>query len=350
MNTEFCCCAACLSERADRLNEPTYRSDCRRFIRDVSQGFVVCKGSRIDIGQRVEFLTDRDLDDFVGALARAGMGSGTNSYVTAVMTAVSLDGQVCRHCLSASVPRKEPTKLREGSVAVANTVANPADRSGAPPSGNTDTLTTGQDRSEHGYRIAHAQKSLSLVLKHMWCHGFLTDPPPVCVIDSIILRAAAARGAGTHAVTWTRVASLKAYREHLAICQRAAGGHNIAIWELFIFYGGEPPSGLTDEQLKRAKDAFLQKDSFAAPPGSDRCRAIHGSLTDVHRSAFGHNPTWRYDASMLARPPVHKRHDQLLMETYLQYESGVRHTEEHFIEDIAHLVAVMNSEFGNYFR
>jgi hypothetical protein len=31
------------------------------------------------------------------------------------------------------------------------------------------------------------------------------------------------------------------------------------------------------------------------------------------------------------------------------YESGVRHTEEHFIEDIAHLVAVMNTEFEKYF-
>ncbi|MFC6523179.1 hypothetical protein ACFQAT_28865 [Undibacterium arcticum] len=243
---------------------------------------------------------------------------------------------------------KELAKPRQGSVA--NTLANPTDRSGAPPPGNTGTLTAGQDRSECGYRIAHAQKSLSLVLKHMWCHGFLTNPPPVCVIDSIILRAAAGRGAATHRVPWTRVASLKAYREHLAICKCAAGGHQIAIWELFVFYGGEPPGDLTNEQLQHAKESFLLKNPFAAPPGSYRSRAIHDSLKDVHRSAFGRNPTWRVGERTLARAPVRRRHDQLLIEIYSHYESGVRHTEEHFIEDIAHLVAVMNSEFEKYFR
>lgn len=347
LNIEFCLCAACFTERAERLVETTYRSDCRRFIRDVLRGYVVCKGSRIDIGQRPECLTDRDLDNFVNALARAGMGTGTNSYSTAVRAAVSLDGPECQHCLSKSVPRKVPTKLQQGSVAGPST--NPADGSRTPPVG-TGRLTVGPDRSERGYRVAHAQKSLSLVFKHLWCHGFLTNPPPICVIDSIILSEAAARGAGTHPIPWTRVASLEAYREHLAICKRAAGGHQIAIWELFVFYGGEPPSDLTEEQLQHAKEAFLLNDAFAARPGSDWRRAIQGTLTDVHRSAFGHNPTWRFVAKMLARAPVHRRHDQLLIDIYSQYESGVRHTEEHFIEDVAHLVAVMNSEFGNYFR
>lgn len=314
----------------------------------MSRGYIVCKGSRMDIGHPVACLTERHLDDFVGALARAGMGSGTNSYVTAVKAAISLDGQACQHCFSISIPRKEPAKPRPDSVA--KTFANPADRSGATRPSKTGILIAGQDRSECGYRIAHAQKSLSLVLKHMWCHGFLTAPPPVCVIDSVILGAAAVRGAATHRIPWTRVASLNAYREHLGICKRAAGGHQIAIWELFVFHGGEPPGAVTDERLQHAKEAFLLNDSFAAPPGSDRSRVIRGSLKDVHRSAFGHNPTWRLGASMLARAPVHRRHDQLLIEIYSHYESGVRHTEEDFIEDIAHLVAVMNSEFEKYFR
>lgn len=233
----------------------------------MSRGYVVCKGSRIDIGQRTECLTDRDLDDFVEALALAGMGSGTNSYATAVRTAVALGGKICPHCLSTSVSWKKTTKSQQGPV-TNSSVANRLDGSGITPS-TISPLTAGQDRSEHGYRIAHAQKSLSLVLKHMWCHGFLTNPPPVCVIDAVILNAASARGAGTHTVTWTRVASLKAYREHLAICQRAAGVYQIATWELFVFDGGEPPRRLTDEQLKRAKEAFLQKDGFAAPLGVD---------------------------------------------------------------------------------
>ena len=338
----------CLTERANRLHEKTYRSDCLRFIRDVSRGYIVCKGLRVDIDQQVEGLTDRHLHDFVGALALAGMGSGTNSYVTAVMAAISLDGHVCQHCSGKNFSWKVPAKPRQGSAD--NTFAHLKGRSDAPPPGSAGALTTGQDRSENGYRIAHAQKSMSLVLKHMWCHGFLAAPPPVCVIDSVILGAAAARGAATHSIPWTRVASLNVYREHLAICKCAAGGHQIAIWELFVFHGGEPSGTLTDKQLKHAKESFLLEDSFAARPGSDRNRAIDGSLKDVHRSAFGRNPTWRVGASVLARAPVHRRHDQLLIELYSHYESGVRHTEEHFIEDIARLVAMMNIEFEDYFR
>lgn len=278
MNIEFCFCAACFTARAERLVESTYRSDCRRFIRDVLRGYVVCKSSRIDIGQRSECLTDRDLDNFVNALARAGMGTGTNSYSTAVRAAVLLDGPECQHCLSTSVSRKVLTKLQQGSVDGPPT--NPADGSRAPP-GDTGRLTVVPDRSERGYRVAHAQKSLSLVFKHLWCHGFLTNPPPICVIDSIILSEAASRGAGTHPIPWTRVASLKAYREHLAVCKRAAGGHQIAIWELFVFYGGEPPIDLTDEQLQHAKEAFLLNDSFAAP----LFRLASGHPRHAHRCA-----------------------------------------------------------------
>ena len=40
-----------------------------------------------------------------------------------------------------------------------------------------------------GFRVSHAQKSLSLLLKHAWCHG-LMDEPPSCPVDRLILTAA----------------------------------------------------------------------------------------------------------------------------------------------------------------
>jgi hypothetical protein len=102
--------------------------------------------------------------------------------------------------------------------------------------------------------------------------------------------------------------------------------------------------------MQKAKDAFLVNDKFAAPPGSARSGAIAGALTDVHHSAFGHNPTWRLGIDMATRARVHRRHDELLVQLVCAYESGIHSAEEHFIEDIAFLVTTMNTEFGRYFR
>jgi len=41
-------------------------------------------------------------------------------------------------------------------------------------------------KNDKGFRIAHAQKSLSVYLKHLWCLDLINEPP-MCPIDNIIL-------------------------------------------------------------------------------------------------------------------------------------------------------------------
>lgn len=58
--------------------------------------------------------------------------------------------------------------------------------------------------SNPGFRIAQAQKSLSVYLKHLWCNGKIAMPP-VCPIDSTILKVIGKRGGrNVHGVTLIR--------------------------------------------------------------------------------------------------------------------------------------------------
>ena len=54
-----------------------------------------------------------------------------------------------------------------------------------------------QTEYEPGFRIAHAQKSLSIYLKHCWCRGIITPIPPVCPIDGNVLKWIKVRSAWT---------------------------------------------------------------------------------------------------------------------------------------------------------
>lgn len=82
-----------------------------------------------------------------------------------------------------------------------------------------------------GFRIAQAQKSLSLYLKHLWCVG-LIPVPPVCPVDSIIL--------GTTAISaefrnWVCICTLEEYYIRLNAIRAAAGDMNVAEWELLNY-------------------------------------------------------------------------------------------------------------------
>jgi hypothetical protein len=84
-----------------------------------------------------------------------------------------------------------------------------------------------------GFRVAHAQKSLSLMLKHSWCNGFTTEPP-ACPVDRLILTVANAPYGNR---TWTSVNTVAQYREQLGFLDRAAegAGQSLAVWELLNF-------------------------------------------------------------------------------------------------------------------
>ena len=87
-----------------------------------------------------------------------------------------------------------------------------------------------------GFRVSHAQKSLSVYLKHLWCLGQV-GRPPCCPVDRLILSAA---GAPLNDRTWTTVDTTQDYRRQLGYLQAAAdrSGDPVAVWELINFPSG----------------------------------------------------------------------------------------------------------------
>ena len=83
---------------------------------------------------------------------------------------------------------------------------------------------------EPGFRVSHAQKSLSLVLKHFWCLG-LVAMPPECPVDRPVLVAARA---GELNSKWTDVNSIAAHQHKMQFLAEAAAKENLPVaeWEL----------------------------------------------------------------------------------------------------------------------
>ncbi|MCF7837111.1 MAG: hypothetical protein K9N49_00615 [Candidatus Marinimicrobia bacterium] len=87
--------------------------------------------------------------------------------------------------------------------------------------------------TDPGFRISHAQKSISVFLKHLWCMNDVATPPQ-CPVDSRILKAAGKRYPDTK---WGYVNSLADHREKIAHLIRAKGDDRKALaeWELDKF-------------------------------------------------------------------------------------------------------------------
>lgn len=87
------------------------------------------------------------------------------------------------------------------------------------------------DKYPKEFRIAHAQKSLSIFLKHMWFNIEDMPEPPVCPIDGVILKAVGSNGA------WTKLNDLKTYTNYLDEVEKFANakGMSLAKWELITW-------------------------------------------------------------------------------------------------------------------
>jgi len=95
---------------------------------------------------------------------------------------------------------------------------------------------TAVDDYPPGFRIAHAQKSLSLILKHFWCNDRI-DEPPCCPVDRRILIIAGATGPEAK---WTDLDTLNAYHDKLERLRTASANFlgqpiSLAQWELYKF-------------------------------------------------------------------------------------------------------------------
>ena len=124
---------------------------------------------------------------------------------------------------------------------------------------------------EEGFRFSHAQKSLSVMLKHLWCREELStnNPkyyPPVCPIDGIILRKA---GSGD---SWTKVNYVSrnkntpigapVYKEHLNLVKEKAkqdGFDSLSEWELFQWPGNTVTKTQGNKTSKPTSQAVKEK-------------------------------------------------------------------------------------------
>ena len=80
---------------------------------------------------------------------------------------------------------------------------------------------------DNGFRLAHAQKSLSVFLKHLWCMGKM-GVPPFCPIDGIILNNVLKKKGA-----WTKLNDDDTYKQYIEYVDNAAKNSNISVaeWE-----------------------------------------------------------------------------------------------------------------------
>lgn len=82
-----------------------------------------------------------------------------------------------------------------------------------------------------GFKISHAQKSLSVYLKYLWCTTQIAEPP-ACPIDAIVLRKASITN-----VTWTTMNDISELIEVVNQIKELAYTQSLTLakWELINF-------------------------------------------------------------------------------------------------------------------
>ena len=85
---------------------------------------------------------------------------------------------------------------------------------------------------DDGFKVSHAQKSISVYLKTRWCLNEIPTPP-LCPVDSTVLNLLG-RPWNNH--PWTRMSFEEYQHATLEISRRAAlAGLSVAVWELILF-------------------------------------------------------------------------------------------------------------------
>lgn len=83
------------------------------------------------------------------------------------------------------------------------------------------------------FRISHAQKSISVYLKHLWCMG-LIKIPAICPVDRVIMTAARAPAALR---AWGHVDDINHHKQQIQYLWECAMRERVALakWELLSF-------------------------------------------------------------------------------------------------------------------
>lgn len=89
--------------------------------------------------------------------------------------------------------------------------------------------------ASEGYKFGVAQNLMNLLLKYLWCLGYIPEPPP-CPVDRIILSKTSLRGK----LNWTQIQSADEYRKAISAIQKVACQERLSIaqWELREFGRG----------------------------------------------------------------------------------------------------------------
>ena len=97
------------------------------------------------------------------------------------------------------------------------------------------SFVNGTPGYDNEFRLAHAQKSLSICLKHLWIRGELGEStPPVCPIDGVVLKYAHCNDAWTKVNSWENE-----YLTHLGFIKAKAeqdGFQSLPEWELVVWW------------------------------------------------------------------------------------------------------------------
>ena len=84
------------------------------------------------------------------------------------------------------------------------------------------------------FRVSHAQKSIAVFIKHLWCLGDVGEPR-ICPVDRVVLRATNAKR--NDDLAWGCVNSIEDHRRKFGYIEDAAerAGLSVARWELINF-------------------------------------------------------------------------------------------------------------------
>jgi len=101
--------------------------------------------------------------------------------------------------------------------------------------------------SDEGFRISHAQKGLSVYMKHLWCMGIISEPPQCPVDKTILTEIATGEEYKTFGnIRWTKINDITCHRSIMSVIQKISGEKSIARWELDNFLPNGAGSGLCE--------------------------------------------------------------------------------------------------------
>jgi hypothetical protein len=83
------------------------------------------------------------------------------------------------------------------------------------------------------FKVSHAQKSMAVFLKHMWCMNLISTPPQ-CPIDRIILTKL---GKEFRVYNWTQIDNIQIHKEIVRMAKAKIASKNLSLaeWELINF-------------------------------------------------------------------------------------------------------------------